>query len=291
MWQFTNHIPKASSICRKDTLARYLRCMRKVYGSVYDFSPSVYNLPLEYNKLVAECSRNRTTAHEDDDVWICKPVGLSQGRGIYLFRRLSELTYDTNTIVQRYIRNPLLIGGYKCDLRLYVCVTSYHPLAIYLYREGLVRFSTDKFSLNDLDNPFCHLTNCSLNKMGPGYFEKKDRVGSVGHGGLAAVAARGGHRGADGADAGALHPQLAQLLRVNLSPALGNDCDVDPAVKKPMLHDLFDLLGLPVRNTGLSLFTMWDSPAAPQPAALTQRAAGSRPPRGAQAAGDPTLAV
>jgi len=47
---------------------------------------------------------------------------------------------------------------------------------------------------------------------------------------------------------------------VNLSPALSNDCEVDSEVKKPMLHDLFDLLGLPVCNTGLSLFTIWSSP-------------------------------
>lgn len=38
---------------------------------------------------------------------------------------------------------------------------------------------------------------------------------------------------------------------MNLSPALGSDCDIDPAVKKPMLHDLFDLIGLPVCNTGM----------------------------------------
>lgn len=42
------------------------------------------------------------------------------------------------------------------------------------------------------------------------------------------------------------------VLQVNLSPALGNDCDVDSQVKKPLLHDTFDLLGLPMRNTGLS---------------------------------------
>ena len=38
---------------------------------------------------------------------------------------------------------------------------------------------------------------------------------------------------------------------------MGNDCEVDSEVKKPLLHDLFDLLGLPVCNTGLSLFTIW----------------------------------
>lgn len=39
-----------------------------------------------------------------------------------------------------------------------------------------------------------------------------------------------------------------------MSPALGNDCDADRYVKKPMLHDMFDLLGLPLYNTGLSLY-------------------------------------
>lgn len=91
---------------------------------------------------------------------------------------MSELTYDANAIVQRYIEKPLLIGGYKFDLRLYVCVPSYHPVTVYIYREGLTRFGTDKFSLNDLRNPFRHLTNYSLNKLGPGYSEMKDRIGS-----------------------------------------------------------------------------------------------------------------
>ncbi|KPI97997.1 putative tubulin polyglutamylase TTLL2 [Papilio xuthus] len=43
------------------------------------------------------------------------------------------------------------------------------------------------------------------------------------------------------------------LIEVNLSPALAADCEADVTVKQPMLHELFDLLGMPMRHTGLSL--------------------------------------
>lgn len=55
--------------------------MKKMHGSIYDFSPVGYNLPSEYTKLAEEWSRC-----EHDRVWICKPVGQSQGKGIFLFR-------------------------------------------------------------------------------------------------------------------------------------------------------------------------------------------------------------
>ncbi|KAF7279569.1 hypothetical protein GWI33_007031 [Rhynchophorus ferrugineus] len=302
-WQYLNHIPKGSTICRKDNLVRYLRCMKKVYGSVYDFSPHGYNLPLEYTKLAAECSRGRPASLKDDNsrlpeekpIWICKPVAQSQGRGIFLFKKLSELNYDTNTIVQRYIERPFLIGGYKFDLRLYVCIPSYHPLTVYMYREGLARFGTDKFSLNDLRNPFRHLTNCSINKLGPGYSEMKDRVGSGCKWTLRQLRRYFQQAGVSdwliwqkitsivvltvlsqvqqipstvncfeffGFDILIDSSLRPWLLEVNLSPALSNDCDVDRLVKKPMLHDMFDLLGLPLYNTGLSIFNVWlDEPS------------------------------
>ena len=44
----------------------------------------------------------------------------------------------------RYLADPFLINGSKFDLRVYVYVSSYDPLTIYVFREGLTRFATCK---------------------------------------------------------------------------------------------------------------------------------------------------
>ena len=70
-------------------------------------------------------------------------------------------------IVQEYISNPLLIDDLKFDIRIYVLMTSIDPLKLYIFEDGLVRFSTEKYSnkLEDLANIFIHLTNYTINKV------------------------------------------------------------------------------------------------------------------------------
>ena len=76
--------------------------------------------------------------------------------------------------------NPHLISGYKYDLRVYVLVTSFNPLKVYMYTDGLVRFSTEKYTLDpkNINQKFVHLTNFSINKRNTQKFvqnnEKKD---------------------------------------------------------------------------------------------------------------------
>jgi len=106
------------------------------------------------------------------DVWILKPAAAYCGRGIFLHRP-SDISSDgplTDTIREhrgvacRYIDPPFLIDGLKSDIRIYVLVTSFHPLTCYLYDDGLARFATELYGTSDLDRRCMHLTNYSLNK-------------------------------------------------------------------------------------------------------------------------------
>ena len=67
--------------------------------------------------------------------------------------------------------NPHLIHGFKYDLRIYALVTSFDPLKIYLFKEGLVRFATQKYTNNQkaTNARFIHLTNYSINKKNEDY--------------------------------------------------------------------------------------------------------------------------
>ena len=73
--------------------------------------------------------------------------------------------------MSQYISNPHLIDGLKYDLRIYILVTSFEPLKIFMFKEGLVRFATQKYSNNpkNLEKRFIHLTNYSVNKKADDY--------------------------------------------------------------------------------------------------------------------------
>ena len=79
-------------------------------------------------------------------------------------------------VVQRYIDNPLLIDGYKFDLRVYVLIGSIDPLRIYLFHDGLARFATEIYESAQRNNFKCtyqHLTNYAINKFNPKFKEKQ----------------------------------------------------------------------------------------------------------------------
>ncbi len=111
-----------------------------------------------------------------------KPANLSRGRGIHLIDNIDEVQVDDVSVISRYITNPLLINGHKFDLRIYVLVTSYEPLRVYVFKEGLARFASETYTQKiDKDNKFMHLTNYSINKKNDNFVynqgEEQDDVG------------------------------------------------------------------------------------------------------------------
>eukprot|EP00898_Chlorokybus_atmophyticus_P008329 jgi/Chlat1/8498/Chrsp80S07888 len=165
----------------------------------YDFFPQSYALPAEYGIFVEEFKKV-----PPGTVWIMKPVGRAQGKGIFLFNKLSQISdwkkdhrwgrngadqqqYQQQLQQQqraglnpdedqpkKYINNPYLLGGKKFDMRIYVMVASYAPLRAYLYRSGFARFSNARFSMRkeDIVNNYIHLTNFAIQKTAPVYDPK-----------------------------------------------------------------------------------------------------------------------
>ena len=160
---------------------RYRRALEKegntAEAAKFDFLPVSFVLPSEYSMFVEEFKRN------PGSTFIAKPIGRAQGRGIFLFNRLSQISdwkkdakwkadgqqQQESYIAQRYIDRPYLIGGKKSDVRLYVLVVNYSPLQIYLHRGGFARFSGFRYSNNDISNNFVHLTNVAIQKTHEDY--------------------------------------------------------------------------------------------------------------------------
>jgi len=140
----------------------------------FDFVPDTYILPNEFHDFHAHYQKLKVSEPKRN-VWIVKPANSSQGKGIRLIENLDELNVDETSVISRYITNPLLINGHKFDLRIYVVVTSYEPLRVYVYKEGLARFASESYSTKiQKDNRFMHLTNYSINKKNDKFVQNKD---------------------------------------------------------------------------------------------------------------------
>ena len=87
-----------------------------------------------------------------------------------------EKIYNCNKIlIQKYIENPLLYKGRKCDMRIWVLLT--HQMKVFLFKEGHLKTCSVEFDLNSQD-AFTHITNYSFQKKNLNFqkFEKGNEV-------------------------------------------------------------------------------------------------------------------
>ncbi|XP_046633141.1 polyglutamylase complex subunit TTLL1-like isoform X1 [Daphnia pulicaria] len=207
-YQMINHFPNHYELTRKDLMVKNIKRYKREQDKEretrersqfnLEFVPVTFVLPADYNLFAEEYRRCPTCT------WIMKPCGRSQGSGIFLVTKLSRIKKWSNEgnsassfgrhaavqssaiggggaqptappresyVISKYIESPLLIGGKKFDLRLYVLVTSFRPIRAYLFRRGFCRFCSAKYdrSTHQMDNMLVHLTNVAIQKQGDDY--------------------------------------------------------------------------------------------------------------------------
>ncbi|XP_017013100.2 tubulin polyglutamylase ttll-4 [Drosophila takahashii] len=175
-----NHIPGSFRIGRKDTMWRSIYNNMKKFGKKeFGFMQKSYIMPDDLESLRQVWPKNASKLTK----WIVKPPASARGTGIRIVNKWSQFPKDRPLVVQKYIERPLLINDNKFDMRIYVVLTSINPLRIYMYKDGLARFASVKYSseLSNLDERCMHLTNYSINKFSQNYAKNEDFNAAQGH--------------------------------------------------------------------------------------------------------------
>lgn len=165
--------------------------MADTIANMYRFEPKTWMFPMEQEALTKHFAACSPTCQ-----FIWKPARGSCGRGIFISaggasnvrsweRVIEEIKRNADGeggqmykqyVVQEYLDKPLLLDGRKADLRLYVAVTSYDPLVVYLHEDGLVRLAAEKYKGSQagfdalpplpvrMEDMFKHLTNYSVGR-------------------------------------------------------------------------------------------------------------------------------
>ena len=165
-WQIINHFPGTPNIARKNRMGQNLNRVAKVFPKEYSFYPRTWSLPSELADFKNQFDPT-TGLGLNNRMFIIKPDAGCQGKGIHLVRSWDQVPQQDGVVAQVYVKKPLLIDGFKFDLRLYVLVTSVKPLRMYLFQDGLVRLCTEPYVKPNKQNMHelrMHLTNYAVNK-------------------------------------------------------------------------------------------------------------------------------
>lgn len=183
--QLLNHLPNETAMINKGLLTENLGrlqaddSLNDLLSPAEFYQPSycLYD-PISRREFFAQLPATESP----ENLWIYKPCGESRGRGIKIlwqfekmkgyYDRLMDLPIEVSSrkgIIQRYIKNPLLLEGRKSEMRVYWLVASIDPLIVLIYPEPTVRLNNQPFSLNQFDNQLIHVTNVYQQKRHPGF--------------------------------------------------------------------------------------------------------------------------
>ncbi|CAN0147841.1 unnamed protein product, partial [Ectocarpus fasciculatus] len=164
-WQIVNHFPGMTNIARKNRMGQNLNKFQKLFPREFNFYPKTWVLPHELTDFRNQFDHAGNSL--GGKVFILKPDTGCQGKGIFLTKSWDNVPTMDNWVAQVYMKKPLLIDGFKFDLRIYVFVTCVKPLRMYLFQDGLVRICSEEYvkpTKANIHMTQMHLTNYAVNK-------------------------------------------------------------------------------------------------------------------------------
>ena len=82
---------------------------------------------------------------------------------------------DELSVISRHVTNLLLINGHKFDLSVYVLIKIYEQLRVYVFQEGLARFSSETYYTSKITKKkYMKLTNYSINKKNEKFIKNEN---------------------------------------------------------------------------------------------------------------------
>ncbi|XP_067382940.1 protein polyglycylase TTLL10 isoform X2 [Channa argus] len=205
LYQIPNNKVLTTKIGLLSSLREYERVCSKInHGQGFrrlkmeEFIPTTFRMDIREERE-AFFAQQKDMCNSESHMWICKPTGLNQGRGIFLLKNQDDVAAfrlklhhieDSQAnkkmhhlqpqahIVQHYIQNPLLLKGKKFDVRSYLLIACTAPYMVF-FRHGYVRLTCDLYDPSS-NNLSAHLTNQYMQKKNPLYNElKEDTVWSM----------------------------------------------------------------------------------------------------------------
>ncbi|XP_034000833.1 protein polyglycylase TTLL10 isoform X3 [Trematomus bernacchii] len=199
VYQIPNNKVLTTKIGLLSSLREYERVSSKVkHGAglrrlkMEEFIPTTFRMDVREERE-AFFAQQEGVSNNEGPMWICKPSGLNQGKGIFLlksqedvasFRLKLQHTEDSQAdrkllqrppqarIVQHYIQRPLLLKGKKFDVRSYLLIACTAPYMVF-FRHGYVRLTCDLYDPSS-NNLSAHLTNQYMQKKNPLYSQLKE---------------------------------------------------------------------------------------------------------------------
>ncbi|KAM4694797.1 tubulin--tyrosine ligase [Discoglossus pictus] len=188
--QLVNYYRGADKLCRKASLVKLIKTSPELLESCKWFPESYVIYPINDKSPVA---RNKNGLHDlinssrtdereeflasfnqrkesgEGNVWIAKSSSGAKGEGILISSDANELLNFIDNqgqvhVIQKYLESPLLLepGHRKFDIRSWVLVDNQYN--IYLYREGVLRTSSEPYNASDFQDMTSHLTNHCIQK-------------------------------------------------------------------------------------------------------------------------------